>query len=486
MSVLIETSLGILVVDLYTKECPKTCLNFLKLCKIKYYNNCLFYDIQKDFIAQTGDPDNTGRGGNSVFGIINGEKDKYFQDEIHPTLRHNKLGILSTANLGPNLNTSTFYIQITDRNLPYLNDKHTVFGKVEEGFEVLEKINKAYVDKDNRPYQNIRIKHTVVLEDPFEDPEGLIIPSKSPDPVRDLEYSRLEDDFNFNTLYKDQETEEKVKEKLQEHEAKNRALVLEMLEDLPDADVKPPENVLFVCKLNPITQDDDLELIFSRFGPIKSCQIIRDLKNGESLQYSFIEFEKVEDCERAYFKMNGVIIDERRIKVDFSQSVAKLWHNVKKGGVHLEYEPDKNKGEEDKKKHKSNVSEVIIQNDNQKLELRHNKNFMIDNKNYRMVFDGKSSQGTRKDDHVERKYRSRSKSRDRSKESKRNEDRHKKYDKDKVSDRDNDRDRDRSRNRDNKHRDHKDKEHRDRDYKDRDRKHRDHKDRDYKHRDHKH
>lgn len=377
MSVLIETSLGVLVVDLYVKECPKACLNFLKLCKIKYYNNCLFYDVQKDFIAQTGDPENTGRGGNSIYGIINGDKDRYFQDEIHPQLRHNKLGTLSTANIGPDLNTSTFFIQLTERNLPYLNDKHTVFGKVEEGLEVLEKINKAYVDKDNRPYQNIRIKHTVVLDDPFSDPKGLIIPSESPEPIRDLEYHRLEDDFNVKELFKDQETEEKIKEKLQEHEAKNRALVLEMLEDLPDADVKPPENVLFVCKLNPVTQDDDLELIFSRFGPIKSCQIVRDWKTGESLQYAFIEFEKVEDCERAYFKMNGVVIDERRVKVDFSQSVAKLWHNAKRGRINLEENIEK----------KSKGSELMFQNENLKLELRHNRNFMTDKSNYRMLFD---------------------------------------------------------------------------------------------------
>jgi peptidyl-prolyl cis-trans isomerase-like 4 len=416
MSVLIETSLGVLVVDLNVKECPKACLNFIKLCKIKYYNNCLFYDVQKDFLAQTGDPDNTGRGSNSIYGVINGEKERYFQDEIHPQLRHNKLGIISTANLGPNLNTSTFFIQLTDRNLPYLNEKHTVFGKVEEGLEVLEKINKAFVDKDNRPLQNIRIKHTVVLDDPFKDPEGLIVPSKSPEPVRDLEYNRLEDDFNLKELYKDQETEEKVKEKLQEHEAKNRALVLEMLEDLPDADVKPPENVLFVCKINPVTQDDDLELIFSRFGPIKSCQIIRDWKTGESLQYAFIEFEKVEDCERAFFKMNGVVIDERRIKVDFSQSVAKLWHNVKRGSVNLQ----------DTNEKKTKPNELVFQNENQKLELRHNRNFMTDNKNFRLVFEGNrplkfddSQINYERDileiekDTKERKHRSRSKSKSR-------------------------------------------------------------------------
>jgi RNA recognition motif-containing protein len=71
-----------------------------------------------------------------------------------------------------------------------------------------------------------------------------------------------------------------------------------MVGDLPFANVRPPENVLFVCKLNPVTRDEDLELIFSRFGTIMSCQVIRDKKTGDSLQYAFIEFDKREDAEQ--------------------------------------------------------------------------------------------------------------------------------------------------------------------------------------------
>lgn len=382
MSVLIETSIGDIVIDLYVKDCPKLALNFLKLCKIKYFNNCIFYDVQKDYIAQTGDPSNTGRDGNSIFGIINGEKYRYIEDEINPNLRHNKLGAVSTANFGANLNSSTFFIQLTNKNLSYLNEKHSVFGQVMEGLEILEKFNTVFVDKNNRPLQNIRIRHARILDDPFDDPKGMIVPSKSPEVIRDKELNRLEDDFDVNEYFKDKETMEKVAEKVQEHEAKNQAIVLEMLEDLPDADVRPPENVLFVCRLNPVTQDDDLELIFSRFGSIKSCKIIRDSKTGESLKYAFIEFEAVEACEQAYFKMNGVVIDERRIKVDFSQSVAKLWYNVKKSQDSLLKLEDK-------------ANELILPNEDKKYEIKANKNFMIDkndkirntNKNYAMVFD---------------------------------------------------------------------------------------------------
>jgi peptidyl-prolyl cis-trans isomerase-like 4 len=102
-------------------------------------------------------------------------------------------------------------------------------------------------------------------------------------------------------------------------DARAQALTLEMVGDLPFADVAPPENVLFVCKLNQVTKSDDLELIFSRFGTIMSCEIICDPKSGDSLQYAFVEFKEREEAERAYVKMDNVLVDDRRIHVDFSQ-----------------------------------------------------------------------------------------------------------------------------------------------------------------------
>ena len=141
----------------------------------------------------------------------------------------------------------------------------------------------------------------------------------------------------------DEAAEEEAREKLRrEREARAQALTLEIVGDLPYAEVKPPENVLFVCKLNPVTEgqitgayhslsailtssaaiDEDLETIFSRFGPIISCEVIRDKRTHDSLQYAFIEFENQKDCEQAYFKMQGVLIDDHRIHVDFSQSVS--------------------------------------------------------------------------------------------------------------------------------------------------------------------
>ena len=84
----------------------------------------------------------------------------------------------------------------------------------------------------------------------------------------------LEDDVDLSKL--PDESKETV-------DAKQRAHVLEMLDDLPEADIEPPKNVLFVCKLNQVTQGDDLEVIFSKFGVVKSCEVIHDWKTGDSL-----------------------------------------------------------------------------------------------------------------------------------------------------------------------------------------------------------
>lgn len=171
--------------------------------------------------------------------------------------------------------------------------------------------NPAHPDRLHR-----RIRATHVLFDPFPEPEKMP-PAPQADAAgkRPVEETVLARPSIDEPVGDEGKTEEELAEEEKAKEARNRAVVLEMVGDLPDADVKPPENVLFVCKLNPVTQDEDLELIFSRFGEIRSCEVIRDQQTGDSLQYAFIEFESQAQCEEAYLKMNNVLIDDRRIKV---------------------------------------------------------------------------------------------------------------------------------------------------------------------------
>lgn len=217
---------------------------------------------------------------------------------------------------------SQFFITLGD-NLDSLDGKYTIFGRVAEGWEILDKINETYCDEKGRPYRDIRIKHTIVLDDPFPDPEELEVPVQSPVPSKaQLATVRLGEEEEDEAEGK---TEEELEKLRREKEARANALTLEIIGDLPFAEVTAPENILFVAKLNPATQSEDLELIFSRFGKILSCEVIRDKTTGDSLQYAFIEFAEREACEMAYFKMQDVLIDDKRIKVDFSQSTSKIF-----------------------------------------------------------------------------------------------------------------------------------------------------------------
>ncbi|KAI0065808.1 cyclophilin-like protein [Artomyces pyxidatus] len=335
MSLLLETSLGDIVIDLEVDACPKTCENFLKLCKVYYYNLNAFFNVSKDFLAQAGDPTATGTGGESIWSLIASKQGtlgvpRYFKPEILPRLKHTEKGTVSMA-VAPTIEGqpeggcgSQFFITLAD-GIDYLDGKHAVFGHVVEGLDTLDKLNDVFVDQEGRPFKDVRIRHVIILEDPFPDPLGLVVPESEPVRPPDNSTRIAEDEDPLEEL-----PEEEAEKERRKKAAEASALTLEMVGDLPFANVRPPENVLFVCKLNPVTRDDDLELIFSRFGTIMSCQVIRDKKTGDSLQYAFIEFDKREDAEQAYFKMQNVLVDDRRIWVDFSQSVARLntsWSN---------------------------------------------------------------------------------------------------------------------------------------------------------------
>jgi len=406
MSVVIETTQGDITLDLFIKERPKTCLNFLKLCKLKAYNMNLFHTIQADFIAQTGDPTGTGRGGESIFSQLYGPQARFFEAETVPRIKHTKQGLVSMVNCGENVLGSQFFLTLGDE-LDYLDGEHCVFGEVVEGEEVLSKINNTITDGSGRPYQDIRITHTVVLHDPYDDPSGLEFREDSPEPTEEmLASSRIGADENINDYAG--KSEEEINEIIADKEAKARATILEMVGDIPDAEIAPPENVLFVCKLNPVTCDDDLEIIFSRFGPVVSCEVIKDRVSGDSLQYAFVEFADRAACEQAYFKMDNVLIDDRRIHVDFSQSVSKYrW----KGKGRLEIL-------DDKKQEKKNVDlkEMI---DKERAEIKSKGDGKIERNEKNLQGRSREQEGNRddgykrgigredrrKDDRRERNYR---------------------------------------------------------------------------------
>lgn len=120
--IILVTNYGNIDIELWTKEVPRACRNFIQLCMEGYYDKCFFFRIIKGFMIQTGDPTNTGSGGESIWG-------KEFQDEFHSRLKFNQRGIVAMANRNlPNTNTSQFFITLD--KCSWLNNKHTIFGRV--------------------------------------------------------------------------------------------------------------------------------------------------------------------------------------------------------------------------------------------------------------------------------------------------------------------------------------------------------------------
>lgn len=146
--VTIETNMGNITIALKPDAAPKAVENFLQLAGKGYYNDVIFHRVIKGFMIQGGDPTGTGRGGESVYG-------KPFEDEVTPSLTFTKPGILAMANAGPRTNGSQFFI--TTAATPWLNNKHTIFGEVIEGYSVVQKIENTAVNGQDKPLTPVKI-----------------------------------------------------------------------------------------------------------------------------------------------------------------------------------------------------------------------------------------------------------------------------------------------------------------------------------------
>ncbi|TQS35516.1 hypothetical protein Golomagni_04063 [Golovinomyces magnicellulatus] len=156
----IKTNLGSINIELQTETAPKAVWNFVQLSKKGYYDQLKFHRNVPNFMIQGGDPTGTGKGGTSIWG-------QNFRDEFDGPLTHNARGIVSMANKGKNTNSSQFFI--TYKPAKHLDRKHTVFGRVVSGFEVLDKLEKVPSDSENRPLTDIIMENVVVFVDPFEE-----------------------------------------------------------------------------------------------------------------------------------------------------------------------------------------------------------------------------------------------------------------------------------------------------------------------------
>ncbi|KAK3514611.1 hypothetical protein QTP70_021520 [Hemibagrus guttatus] len=157
MSVTLHTDLGDMKIELFCERTPKSSENFLALCASGFYKGCIFHRNIKGFMVQTGDPTGTGKGGTSIWG-------RKFEDEFNEHLKHNVRGVVAMANNGPNTNASQFFF--TYAKQPHLDMKYTVFGKIIDGLETLDELEKLPVhEKTFRPLNDVHIKDVCSLKD---------------------------------------------------------------------------------------------------------------------------------------------------------------------------------------------------------------------------------------------------------------------------------------------------------------------------------
>jgi len=156
------TTEGMLNIELHTNIVPRTCDNFLRLCEREYYNDTSFHRLIQNFMIQGGDPTNTGRGGRSAF-----EGGKPFNDEFDSRLSHQGPGVLSMANNGKNTNKSQFFLSL--KSCAHLDNKHSVFGRVVGGLQLLDLINHMETRDKDIPVKPIKVVRTEIFKNPFKD-----------------------------------------------------------------------------------------------------------------------------------------------------------------------------------------------------------------------------------------------------------------------------------------------------------------------------
>uniref|UniRef100_A0A0L0NNS5 peptidylprolyl isomerase n=1 Tax=Candidozyma auris TaxID=498019 RepID=A0A0L0NNS5_CANAR len=280
MSVLFETEKGNLVIDVDHRKFSRISFQLIALCYLNHWLLSDFTDFTKDVSIKspsTAVPSN----------IKTLLENKEFKDD-HDEDSH--LAAPGSVEFTGSEDEFQFQINLSAKQ------SSQVFGRVAEGLTVLDDVNKGT--------GGLKILHCHVVYDPFS--------------VKGFADQRKNEDSLLV---------EEIKSRLQSQTPSSddsvpvEALALELLGDLSHYQVKPSPRTLFVARLNPITSENSLEVIFARFGPIKKVQILA----GKKIRYAFVEFVQQEDAEQAYAKLHdNCYIDGHQILVDFSQSTRHL------------------------------------------------------------------------------------------------------------------------------------------------------------------
>ena len=157
--VVLDTNFGEIRLSVHCDQVPILAENFMSLCASHAYDGTVFHRIIRGFMMQGGDPTNTGKGGQSFWGVD-------LKDDFKAGLKHDAVGVVSMANHGPDTNGSQFFI--TFQPLPHLNRVHSVVAKVVDGFKVLKKIEAVDTNDQDHPLRDVVVREAIVEYNPFD------------------------------------------------------------------------------------------------------------------------------------------------------------------------------------------------------------------------------------------------------------------------------------------------------------------------------
>ena len=343
--VILETNYGNIDIELFTLEAPKSCRNFIQHCLNKYYNGCHFFKIFKNFMIQTGDPTNTGSGGESIYS-------SEFRDEFHSRLKFNHRGVVAMNNKNkPNSNGSQFFITL--EKCEEMNKKFTIFGKViGPTFFNAVNISNLSADEDGKPLMNNekeipKIINTEVVINPFKDLKPTVdltqlIKNENEENIGDnndndinkkkkkkLKIKNITDKMFFNIDENEEENNEINKDEIKEEQ--NKEKIIELDENNENDESKSEESDNESKSLSSDNNEvQNAKQILENEEPekINKRKNIEDYKKEINLLRQKIKREKEEIDKEKISKMNIV----QKFKYDYinSNEVNKLSNDERK------------------------------------------------------------------------------------------------------------------------------------------------------------
>ncbi|XP_073971689.1 spliceosome-associated protein CWC27 homolog isoform X3 [Rhodnius prolixus] len=313
--VLLKTSVGDIDVELWSKETPLACKNFVQLCLEGYYDNTKFHRVVKEFIVQGGDPTGTGEGGESIYGHT-------FRDEFHSRLRFTRRGLVCMANGGKNDNGSQFFF--TMGPAPELQNKHTIFGRVtgETLFNML-KLEEGEVGADERPTYPHKIISAEILNNPFPDilPRervNVVKPEKEPEKRSKMKGVKDFKLLSFGDEAEDDEQEIQIVNKNFQKKEKH----------LPELLVAEEENNHTKEQCSDSDSDEEKKSSEAILEQIKNKLKSNKTTSSLSNMGSALEKRKLEDVQKSEEKKkkpaNSMLEDYRKEQAKYSEKMKTL------------------------------------------------------------------------------------------------------------------------------------------------------------------